>query len=190
MTDITDIIAPPVSAEPEDPTLERAPESSILGTLRAKRAQAAPDEPLVVPLSVYDGELAIRFQYPETGWERLRDIGARVEQAGGDKLAELWAMCDLIASCCDEILTREGSAWVGDPNQPLRFTRRMGEGMGLDLDEVKSPVRWTVRHFFSPRAQETGVFRGDMALANVGVKLQRWLEGEQQADAERFVGES
>src|SRR3954451_13964936 len=102
MADLTDIIAPPVPtapAEPEDAAPERASESSILGTLRAKRAQAQPDEPLLVPLSVYDGELAIRFQYPETGWERLRDIGARVEQAGGDKLAELWAMCDLIASC-------------------------------------------------------------------------------------------
>lgn len=190
MTDIAHILEQPAASEPEDAAPERAPESSILGGLRAKRAKATPDEPLLVPLSVYDGEFAIRFKYPETGWERLRDIGARVEQAGGDKLAELWAMCDLIASCCDEILKREGGAWVGEPDQPLRFTRRMGEGMGLDLDEVKSPVRWTVRHFFSPRAQETGVFRGDMALANVGVKLQRWLEGEEQASAERFVGES
>src|SRR4051812_20119200 len=190
MTDITDIIAPPAPIGPADAAPERAPESSILGTLRAKRAQAEPDEPLLVPLSVYDGEFAIRFKYPDTGWERLREIGARVEQARGDNMAELWAMCDLIASCCDEILKREGSGWVGDLDQPLRFNRRMGEGMGLDLEEVKSPVRWTVRHFFSPRAQETGEFRGDMALAQVGVRLQRWLEGEERASAERFVGES
>lgn len=194
MSDVRDLLeGEPPTVEMEAVTAEAAPQpetDSIFGVLKRKREEAEPDEPLVLPVAAYDDMVAVRFTYPEGGWERLRANGRKLE-GSKDPLAELWALCDLLAACCDEILFRDEGDWTGHPDGPLRFNKRLADSIGLEMPEgLKSPVRFIVRNFYSPRASETAVYRGDTILSGHAVKVSQWLEGELKPERDRFVGES
>lgn len=176
--------------------LERAaPENgSLLEALRAKRDTIQAEDELVLDVAPYDNRVAIRFKFPEGGWAHLRAIGRKTEQSK-DPLAELYGFARSLAAACDEILGRNeaGDLVPLDPDPdapPLRFNARLAELLGIDVpDEVRDKTVHIVRHFYSPQAQRTGVYRGDVSLTGHAVRLAEWFDSSSTATDEAFVGE-
>jgi len=192
---------------PEDPDHERpeASESdgSVLSVLTQARTQTARKaDTLTLPVAAYnapDGtpKIGVRYQYPDGGWERIRNVG-KIAEADPSPLAELNAYALQIATCCAEIVGLDGQKDDGEWNEiPIvegehyRFTKPFAERLGIEVDEeIRRPSVHIVRHFFSPRAEATGEFRGDIALTAHALQIAEFLEKGKAAVAARFVGES
>lgn len=171
-----------------------APGGSLLDVLRAKRDEVATDDELKLYVKPYDDRVVLRCQFPEGGWERLRKIGRKAE-GSRDPLSELYSFARSIAACTTEILGvgEDGTLSPIDPDPegpPLRFTPRLAGLLGFAVpEEVQDPTVHIVRHFYSPQAERTGIYRGDVALTADAVRLAEFLESSSQ-DADRaFVGE-
>ena len=188
-------ILPPDAA----PELPAAP--SVLDGLRQRRAQLAQEGPKRLELDVpgYNGRLFVRYRYPEGGYQPVVAIYRR-SQESKVRDADLLGNCDVLVMCCEAVLGRNAQGDVIDleTDQPpdslyssnLRFGKKLAGLFGIPVpDEIKSPGRFVVRHIFSPRAQDTGVYDGDLTLMTQGGQVLSWLNGMESDLSSEFVGE-
>lgn len=172
---------------------------SILDRITARRDEIARSEPAVLDVEVpgYEGLLVVRFRYPEGGW---KVISTAVERAADTRNPDgaLTGNIDVLLACVHEVLGRDPatgdlvpldrSAQPGDP--PLRFTKELAALLKIAVpDEIKSKGRFIARHVFSPRAEATGIYDGDVALMTTGGRVISWLQGERDRVDEGLAGE-
>lgn len=188
-----------------------APGSALEGLRRRRRQIATEDTPskfLDVP--DYKGALVVEYRYPEAGSEAVLDAVQRAQTAK-ERDALLNAQIDVLVRCCHAIYgIKPGAARVPlddssrvdelretlesldpDPTKPpLRFSPRLAELLQIQVpEEVKSPARFVCRQVFSPRAEATGVFDGDLALMTQTGQLITWLTKADEEVGQKFVGE-
>lgn len=183
-------------------TLPEAQPGSVLAQLNQIRNNAvAAGEPLFIRMfGANQGLIALRFDYPEEGFGRLRRAlagnqkpGQRRGPARQDDEAELNACANLLVACCTSVVeVKEGlpeSEWPSlDPTgRDVPINKRLAELLEIDVpsDLKRGVSRHILRHLYSPQAKATGKFNGDPTLMADGAALQEWLDaGGVKADGE------
>jgi hypothetical protein len=194
--------------EPEPyPEVPNVPEGdgSLLARLNARREEIAREETPVFDVDVpgYELEpgslsaLVLRCRYPEGGWKVITDAITRANDKRNPEGA-LYGNADVLIACCSEVLGRDPKTGdlapldpqAGEDVPPVRLTTRLAELLQIDVpSEVKSKGRFVTRHVFSPRAQATGIYDGDLVLMTTGGRVITWLQGERERQGEDFAGE-
>lgn len=174
---------------------------SFLAELRAMRErmveEAAPRLELEVPNNA--GRIWAVYQFPPEGYQKVT-AAMEGSRRGKDPDALLNNASDLLLACCASIVGRRAGRrvdlltdrFLGDelPDPPLRINRQLGEALQIELPSDVSHVnRYILRHLFSPRAQATGEYAGDMAIIDQADDVLAWLSGRDQQLARDFSGE-
>jgi hypothetical protein len=205
MTDLAaDDVTTPEPEPPEFDGLEEQPKvrgsNSLLDDLHRKRdeiAQRAAEGADVLDLDVpgYGGRLFVRYEYPEGGWERLKRIQDAAQQSR-HPLSELYAHTGIVRACTREVLGRtDGVEEKLDAmlDEPLRFDARLAALLRIEIPDSIDPKergRFIVRQVFSPEAERTGVFRGDVSVSAHAIRVAAWVETREGSANDEFVGES
>lgn len=184
--------------------LEAAPveADSVLDHLHARheqlKAESTPE--LLREVPGWRGALAVRYRYPDVGSAPIVKAFERA-QSSTDPEAVLHGNADVLVACCHEIVGRKPEGdWESletdsDPDRPVRFNRRLAELLQLPLPPVlpgereRSPGRFIVRNVFSPRAEMTGIYDGDVSLMMQAGNVIQWLQDGAVAAAEGLMGE-
>ncbi len=176
--------------------------TSILDHLHERheqlKAQSTPE--LLREVPAWKGALAVRYRYPEVGSAPIVKAFEQA-QSSTDPEAVLHGNAAVLVACCHEIVGRRpGGDWepldgVGDPSRPVRFNRRLAELLQLPLpadtpgQPERSPGRFIARNVFSPRAEATGVYDGDVSLMMQAGNVIQWLQDGATAASDGLAGE-
>ena len=163
---------------------------SVLDGLRAMRDAKAAEDPSTLTLDVpgYAGRLAMIFRYPETGYKAIlgtweRHTGARNSDPDG----RLYARQDVILGALASLVYRDEQEVERDlrtdavltkgevPPEPVLFDKWLADKLGIEVPEDVKTGRYVMRMIFSPQAERTGVFTGDLAIIGIGNQVFGWL---------------
>lgn len=191
----------------QEPTEVDAPTSdgSILGDLRQMRERKAQEAPptfdLEVPGYGVPSRVVIRYRYPKAGYKVAVKAG-ETEFGSKSPDAKIDGNSDLLIACCGSVIGRTADGTLIDlrterplgeneiPDPPMQLGKDVAEAFRIEVpDEVERKSRFIVRHLFSPRAERTGAYDGDVALIAAGNAVYRWLAGAAASLDDDFAGE-
>lgn len=180
--------------EPHDSPIPAG--SSILDHLHQRRTELVAEQDAfeLVEVPMWKGALAIRFEYPDGGADAILNAVVRAQQSN-DSQTLFDANLSVLVACCAGVMGRQpGGEWQPlDPEdpRPLRFNERLAGLLQITVPDLKgkNPAKTICRHVFSPRAESTGKYEGDISLLRVADQVITFLStGQASADA-RLVGE-
>lgn len=148
---------------------------SLFEDLKRRRDQIGEERSILIDIPGYNGHLVARYKMVE--WSQMRRIFRRMDKMKGDA-RELYAMCDVLITCCDELLYREkpdGEPQSLEEGRITRYDDFLAANLGFEAPNARAVV--------------LGVFKNDLALAAHHSELVDWLQSSREDVDEEALGE-
>lgn len=167
---------------------------SVLDYVRRRQMELAAEErePLTVEIPEWKGSLAVMFRYPEQGATPIIRAGMQIDPRRPEKA--LGSALQVIQAAAWQIVGRrpEDAGWAPlDPTgDPVGIGSRLATLLGWEIPaDIKRKGAYVARLLWSPKAPQTGIYEGDIALVTAAGEVTEYLRGVDNQVQEILEGE-
>lgn len=152
--------------------------ATLLQQLRDRRQALVAGRTIDLDVPGYDGDLVVRYRF--VPYEELAAAGEALAKVKDPRQREVFAACDTLARCADEVFLRVGGELtpVSEDGVPVKFDDRLAEALGFD---DPGSARLNVRETFACN---------DYAVIAQAIEVSAWLQDGEANATEEAAGNS